>query len=255
MDNQKRNFMDLSHIPWGEVKNHDYDVVVLPWGAIEPHNLHLPYITDCILSYEIAIDSAKIAYEKSNTKSMVMPPVYFGAQNPGQWNKPFCIHTRIETQKAILTDIVSSLHGQGFRKLVIVNGHGGNSFKPLIRDLAVTYPDFYIIAIDWFGFIPTEGYFEEKPDEHAGEQETSVMLHYHPELVDMNEAGSGRVNPIRMNSLQNKTGWVPRNWDEVTTDTGIGNPKKSTAEKGKIYAEKVVERIADLLTELKDYPV
>ena len=119
----KKSFLNIPLTNWGEVIQHDYDIAILPWGAVEPHNYHLPYLTDCILTYEIAGDAAESAYEKGVT-CMVMSPVYFGSQNIGQWNKPFCVHTRSETQKYILTDIVTSLQAQGIRKLVIINGHG-----------------------------------------------------------------------------------------------------------------------------------
>ena len=157
-----------------------------------------------------------------------------------------------ETQKAILTDIVKSLYGQGLRKMVIINGHGGNSFKAMIRDLAVVFPDFYIVSSDWYTFVPRTGYFDAKIDDHAGEQETSVMMYFHPELVDLNTAGDGTPNPLKMKSITDKTGWMPRNWKETTEDTGIGNPKKSTAQKGEIYVKEVISRITDLLTELKN---
>ena len=227
----------------------NYSIAILPWGAVEPHNYHLPYLTDCILTYEIASDAAEIAYNQG-VVGMVMPPVYFGSQNMGQWNKPFCIHTRSETQKAILVDIVTSLNIQGIKKLVIINGHGGNTFKPYIRDLQVTNPDFQIVVVDWWTVVPQEGYFEEKPDDHAGELETSVMLHYHPELVNMDSAGDGSVKPVKVDSLNNKVGWAPRNWDEVSEDTGVGNPKKSTSAKGKLFAEAVVAKISKLLVDL-----
>ena len=246
------NFLDLTKTNWGEVKDRQYDMVLLPWGAIEPHNYHLPYITDAILTYEIARECAREAFTKANVMAMVMPPIYLGSQNPGQWEYPFCIHTNYETQKAILTDIVKSLHGQGLRKMVIINGHGGNSFKAMIRDLAVVFPDFYIVSSDWYTFVPRTGYFDEKIDDHAGEQETSVMMYFHPELVDLNTAGDGTPNPMKLKSIADKTGWMPRNWKETTEDTGIGNPKKSTAQKGEIYVKEVVSRITDLLTELKN---
>ncbi len=250
-----KNFLDALQATWGEVRKHDYDIVILPWGSIEPHNYHLPYLTDCYLSYGIALDSANAAFEKAGVNSMVLPPIYLGSQNPGQWNLPFCIHTRTETQKAVLSDIVDSLYLQNFHKLVIVNGHGGNSFKALIRDMARIYPDFCIVLVDWYDIVPKDDFFEESLDEHAGEQETSVMLHYFPHLVKMEEAGNGSTKPIKIESLNKKTGWMPRNWSEVTEDTGIGNPKKSTAEKGERYAEEVVSRIVDLLIELKDFKV
>lgn len=247
----KKSFLHIPLTNWGEVKNQNYNIAILPWGAVEPHNYHLPYLTDCILTYEVASDAAELAYEEG-VVSMVMSPVYFGSQNAGQWNKPFCIHTRSETQKAILLDIVTSLNVQGIKKLVVINGHGGNSFKPYVRDLQMMFTDFQIIVVDWWTVVSSEGYFEEKPDEHAGELETSVMLHYHPELVDMESAGDGAVKPVKIDALNKKTGWMPRDWDEVSEDTGIGNPKKSTADKGKLFAEAVVKKISKLLVDLSN---
>ena len=244
--------IDLTKLSWGDVKQNNYEVAVLPWGAIEPHNYHLPYLTDAYLSHEIAKASAELAYQKANKLCMVMPPIYLGSQNPGQWDMPFCIHTNYETQKAILTDITTSLYKQGIRKMLIVNGHGGNNFKAMIRDLAVTMPDFFILATDWFGIVPREDYFEEEIDEHAGEQETSVLMHFFPELVKLEKAGKGTSHPWAMQSLNDKTAWAPRNWRQATDDTGIGNPERSTAEKGKRYAEEVTKRIADFLIELAD---
>ena len=244
--------IDLTKLTWGEVKENNYEVAILPWGAIEPHNYHLPYLTDAYLSHSISLASAQLAFEKANKLCMVMPPIYLGSQNPGQWDMPFCIHTNYETQKAILTDIVTSLHIQGMRKLLIVNGHGGNTFKSMIRDLAIKMPDFFILAADWFGIVPKEDYFEQEIDDHAGEQETSVLMHFFPELVKLEKAGKGTPKPWNMQSLNDKTAWAPRNWQQVTDDTGIGNPEKSTAEKGKRYAEEVTRRLAQLLIELAD---
>ena len=161
--------IDLTVSCYGKVKDVKYDVVILPWGATEPHNLHLPYLTDCILPHDIAVDAAALALEHSGVRCMVMPPVPFGAHNPGQRELPFCIHTRYSTQQAILEDIVASLHAQGMRKLIIISGHGGNNFKGMIRDLAFVYPDFLIIATDWFSIVSPKGYFEAEIDDHAGE--------------------------------------------------------------------------------------
>lgn len=241
--------LDLSVASYGKVKDLQYDLVVLPWGATEPHNLHLPYLTDCILSHDIAVDAAELAEKRYGVRCMVMPPVQMGAQNPGQRDLKFCIHYRYETQRAILADLVASLYGQGFRKLVIINGHGGNSFKSMIRDLSVDYPDFLIACSDWFTVFPAKLYFDE-PGDHADELETSVMMHYHPELVNLSEAGEGRSRPFAVQSLNEKIAWVPRHWQKVTSDTGIGNPAKATAEKGKRFADGVAEKYALLFKEL-----
>ena len=242
------NGIDLLSASYGEIKKKKYNLAILPWGATEPHNYHLPYLTDSILSYHISIDALKLAMQNENVQGMVLPPVTFGSQNPGQRELTFCIHSRYETQKAILTDIVASLHGQGICKLVIVNGHGGNSFKNMIRDLAVDYPDFLIALVDWFAIVPQAGYFEEK-DDHAGEMETSVMMYYHPELVSLNDAGDGAAKPFAISSLNEKTAWIPRHWTKVSSDTGIGNPKKSSPEKGEVYAKAVIEKIGKLFSE------
>lgn len=240
---------DMLYTSYNDAKDKKFDYVVLPWGATEPHNYHLPYLTDCYLAHDIAVDAARKAHEKAGVCGMILPPVTFGSQNPGQWNLPFCIHTRYETQKAILTDIVSSLHCQGFDKLIILNGHGGNSFKNMFRDLAVDFPDFILIACDSFKVIPMDEYFEEK-DDHAGEMETSVLMHYRPELVDLSVAGEGISIPFKSESLRKGIGWMPRNWSKVSRDTGTGNPMKSTAEKGKRYTDAVTSELANLFIDV-----
>lgn len=241
--------IDLSISCYGATKELTYDLVILPWGATEPHNLHLPYLTDCILAHAVAVDAAERAKARYDVRCMVMPPVTLGSQNPGQRELPFCIHARYETQKAILADVVASIYSQGIRKLVIINGHGGNNFKNMIRDLSVDYPDFLIACSEWFAVLPAKDYFDQ-PGDHADELETSVMMHYHPELVNLEEAGEGNYKPFALKTLQEKVAWIPRNWQKVSDDTGIGNPKLATAEKGRRYAEAVAEKYAQLFREL-----
>lgn len=243
--------LDLAVSCYGKVKPLNYDLVILPWGATEPHNLHLPYLTDCILSHDVAVDAARIAWQQHGVRCMVLPYVTAGSQNPGQRELDFCIHYRYETQKAILTDIVGSLHTQGYRRLLIINGHGGNTFKSMIRDLSVDYPDFLIATSEWFTVIPPQ-YFFEIPGDHADELETSVMMHYHPELVNLEEAGDGESRKFASQMLNEKVAWVPRNWAKISTDTGVGNPKKATAEKGKRFAEAVAAKYAQLFKELTE---
>lgn len=240
---------DMLSAIYNDTKNQKYDYAVLPWGATEPHNYHLPYLTDYYLAHDISVDAVIKAYDVYKVKGMVLPPIPLGSQNPGQRELPFCLHARYETQKAILTDIVSSLDYQGIKTLIIINGHGGNSFKNMIRDLAVDYPHFLVVVSDWFSIPVQKEFFEEK-DDHAGEMETSVMMHYHPELVDLELAGEGTYTPFKTQSLQDGIGWTPRNWGKVSKDTGIGNPKKSSAEKGKRCAEAVSQKLADLFRDL-----
>ncbi len=240
---------DLYTSNYATVKNTEYQLVVLPWGATEPHNLHLPYLTDALLSQSVATAAACMALQRFNINTMVLPAIPFGSQNPGQTDLKFCIHTRYSTQFAILSDVVKSLYHQNFRKLVIVNGHGGNCFKSMVRDLAVDYPDFLIAVVDWFTIVSPSEYFENK-DDHAGEMETSVMMYFYPNVIDMTLAGDGKARPFAMESLNQKVAWVPRHWTKTTDDTGIGNPHKASAEKGKRYVEAVLEKLVLLFHDL-----
>ncbi|KUL05895.1 MAG: Uncharacterized protein XE13_1106, partial [Proteiniphilum sp. 51_7] len=74
------------------------------------------------------------------------------------------------------------------------------------------------------------------------------------ELVAMERAGDGTVSPSQIEAVDQKIGWMPRNWDEISSDTGIGNPKKSTSEKGARYVQAVIEKITKLLIDLKELP-
>lgn len=240
---------DLSVSNYGTTRSLTYDIALLPWGATEPHNLHLPYLTDAILSHDVAVDAALIAQKKYGLRAMVMPPIALGAQNPGQRELPFCIHTRHATQFAVLTDIASSLYHQGLRRLLIINGHGGNTFKSMIRDLAVDLPDMLIASSEWFKVRPAKDFFDN-PGDHADELETSVMMHYHPELVNLSEAGPGGSGHFRAESLRRGVAWIPRNWSRISDDTGIGSPAAATAAKGAAFAKAVAEDYADLINDL-----
>lgn len=235
----------MSRATLAQVANRQIEIAILPWGAIEPHNSHLPYMTDCILSQCVALEAARL----STADCTVLPPIYMGQQNPGQRDYPLCIHTSMQTQMAILRDIVCSLSHQGIKKLVIINGHGGNSFRGIIRDLAVEFEDMMILCSDWFAIVPRTGFFDAS-GEHADELETSVMMHYHPELVDLSVAGSGVSVNFALESLRSRTAWLPRNWQAVSSDTGIGDPRGATAEKGRAYSQAVVAKYVQLLNEL-----
>ena len=243
--------IDLSNTCYGKVKDIHYTMAILPWGATEPHNYHLPYLTDSILSHAVSVDTAKEVLKKTGKYVMVLPPVNAGSQNPGQHILPFCIHYRYETQKAILSDIISALKRQGINKLLIVNGHGGNSFKNMIRDIYIDHPDFLIATTEWYKIANPKDYFEEDIDDHAAETETSVMLYYDPEKVNLSIMGNGKVNKnFSIEGFNKGIAWTPRHWDKISTDTGVGNPQAATAEKGRRFIEAVVNSLSGLVIEM-----
>lgn len=239
----------LEETNWKQIKNQKYDVAILPWGATEPHNYHLPYGTDSLETARIAADAAEKAWNRG-AKVMVLPTIPLGMQNMGQIELPFCLHTSLATQELILKDILKALYRQGIRKLVLMNGHGGNDFKQLVRDLQPHFPEMFISIVEWFKLLDHSKYFEESGD-HASEMETSIIMHYFPELVlPLEEAGEGKAKSFKLKNLQNKTAWTPRHWNKVSEDTGVGNPKNATAEKGKKFLDDTTLKIADFFVEL-----
>ena len=241
----------LEQTNWKQVKSEKYEVAILPWGATEPHNYHLPYGTDSLETAKIAEEAAEKAWKKG-AKIMVLPTIPLGVQNPGQIDLPFCLHTKPSTQTLIFKDIVEALYNQGIRKLVLMNGHGGNDFKPMIREIQPQFTEMLISLVEWFKILNLSAYFEEDGD-HAGEMETSVILHYFPHLVlPLEEAGAGKAKSSKLKGVLNKTAWIPRQWNKVSEDTGVGNPKKATAEKGKKYLDDVTSKIAEFFVEMAE---
>lgn len=252
MSNETRPYI-LAESHWKEVREHNYEVAVLPWGALEAHNYHLPYSTDNIETEAIAAESAKTAWEKG-AKIIVLPNVPYGV-NTGQTDIKLTMNINPSTQAAILEDIIQNLQNSGIRKLLILNGHGGNDFKPLIRELGLKYPDIFIGVCQWFQSVEKKKLFEKQGD-HADEMETSLMLHLTPELVlPLNEAGDGTARKFKVSAFNESWAWTERQWTKVTDDTGIGYPKKATKEKGEQYYKQVTDKISRLMIELAETDV
>ena len=238
----------LSETHWKTVKGSTYDVAILPWGATEAHNYHLPYAADIIESEYIAIESARIAWDRGG-KIIVLPAIPFGV-NTGQLDIPLTINMNTSTQFIVLRDVVDSLHRHGLNKLIILNSHGGNDFKQMIRELKPQFPEMFICQMNWYQILDQAKYFEEH-DDHAGEMETSVLLHIAPNMVlPLSEAGEGKEKKFKLRGLRERLAWTPREWTKATEDSGVGNPKKVSAEKGKRFLHDVTSRIADFFVEL-----
>jgi len=238
----------LAETNWKAVKQVDFDLAVLPWGATEAHNYHLPYGTDSVLADRIAAESAQIAFNCGG-KIMVLPTIPFGV-NTGQPDVKFDMNLNPGTQFLILKDLITVLDRQGVHKFVIMNTHGGNDFKQMIRELNLLFPDMFICQCNWFKIPGAEKYFEDM-GEHAGEVETSFMQYLTPELVlPLSEAGDGKARVFSVPALNEGWAWAERQWTKVTKDTGIGNPVLATAEKGETYFKLITEKIGEFLYQL-----
>ena len=233
-----------------EANNHQLQarlpkVAILPWGATESHNNHLPYGTDILEANALAERAASKA-SKAGADVVVLPVIPYG-NDEQQLDQACAISITTTTAFAILRDVVRSLTKQGIDRLIIVNGHGGNQFKPLIRDLQGEFKILIVLA-DFFNMAQKE--FDaifDNPGDHADEFETSVMLHLFPELVQMEHAGPGRTIPFGVKGIRQSGVWTPRPWSAVHPDTGCGDPSLATAEKGKAYCEAVVVSLSELM--------
>ncbi len=237
----------LAETNWKTVAVTDYQVAILPWGATEAHNYHLPYSTDVMECDSVAEASAQIAWE-SGARVVVLPTVPFGV-NTGQLDIKLCLNMNPSTQAALLSDLASALEGQGILKLVILNGHGGNDFRQMIRELQPRTRVF-LCTLNWWTCVDPKPYFDE-PGDHAGELETSVMQHIAPELLlPLSEAGDGSQKRPSIAGLREGWVWAPRPWSRVSVDTGSGNPVAASSDKGARFLEAVAARIGSFLIEL-----
>ncbi|RAW03039.1 creatininase family protein [Pseudochryseolinea flava] len=248
----------LAESHWPEVKSTSHTLAILPWGACEAHNYHLPYNTDIIEAEHIAAEAARIAWEKG-AKLTVLPVIPFGV-NTGQFDIKLDININPSTQLSILGDIVDVLNRQGIFKLVILNSHGGNDFKTMIRELGYRYPKMFIASTNWYQAVDQKEFFENK-DDHAGEMETSVMMHLREDLVKpLTEAGDGNAKRFKFKAIQEGWAWSERKWSQVTKDTGVGDPRRASAEKGARYFKAVTEKVGEFFfdvatTDPKDFYV
>ncbi|HUQ69328.1 MAG TPA: creatininase family protein [Planctomycetaceae bacterium] len=237
----------LAESTWETVRNTPYEVAILPWGATEAHNRHLPYATDTMQCDAVAAESARLAWD-AGAKVIVLPTVPFGV-NTGQREVPLCLNMNPSTQQAVLYEIAESVQLCGVKKLLILNGHGGNDFKQIIRELQPKL-SLLLCQIHWFRCVKPDSFFTT-PGDHAGELETSVMLEIAADLVrPLSEAGPGAENPFKIRGFREGWAWTQRRWIDATDDTGTGNPYDASRDKGRKYLDAVAKQIAGFLVDL-----
>ncbi len=248
----------LAEVNYGIVKEQAYEVAVLPLGATEPHNLHLPYGTDIFEADLVGEKICEAAWNRG-AKVVLLPTIPYGTQtNHTQF--PLAMNLNPSTISIVLGDLVESLTQYGIRKIVILNSHGGNDLKPVLRELHNRTPA-KLFLCNWYTTFKDfyDDIFCER-DDHAGEMETSLMLAYHPELVARNDDGTlaaddGRAALSRFDAVNR--GWVSitRPWHLLTTNSGSGNPHAATADKGLRLMEILAERLGGFLAELAASPL
>ncbi len=232
------------------IRSRKWEVAVLPFGATEPHNLHMPYGTD---TFQLEVIANRACEEASQAGAAVvlLPTIPYGV-NTNHLLVPGGLACSVmpTTLLHLLTDLVDSLQRQRVRKLVLLNGHGGNELKPLMRELHHR-TDVFLCLCDWFRMArDAYGGIFDRPGEHADEVETSLGLAFFPDLMRPELADDGAARPTRFDAINR--GWVSitRPWHLVSKNTGLGDPSTASAEKGRKLLDVLVERLAGFLVEL-----
>jgi creatinine amidohydrolase len=227
-------------------------LVVLPAGATEQHGPHLATGTDTFAVEHISRAAAALASDSGSV--IVAPTLPFGSSDH---HLAFGATMSISTQTyyAVIRDLVASLITDGFKKILIVNGHGGNHelVQLAARDLALLHP-VQIGALSYWQ--PAQGRLDGAwgdkpgytPPGHAGEFETSVMLHLRPDLPP-NEPPTRTTDQIA--ALPPRvSGWrLERNdwWQAI--DGYTDSPASATADSGERFVEIVVDALAGVMRE------
>ncbi len=217
--------------------------VFVPFGSVEEHGSHLPLSTDTIQAYEVGKKAA------SQIPLFVAPPVHYGSCRSTSCH-PGTISITTATLKALMKDIVRSLYNQGMRNFVILTGHAGGAHRMALQDageeLLPEIPEIKIAVVTEYELACKEGkgIIETEGDAHAGEIETSRIMHTHPHLVK-------GVGEREFPSFP--TGILVRNKRKYWPNGVWGDPTKSTAEKGKSLEDLVVNKIVELVKVLENF--
>jgi creatinine amidohydrolase len=133
---------------------------------------------------------------------------------------------------------------------MILNSHGGNDFKPLIRELGLKFPGMFICTSNWYQALNRHDYFENSGD-HAEEMETSFMLFLKPELVlPFEKWGEGKEKKNKIKAFNEDWLWTERKWSTISDDTGVGNPRLATKEKGEKFFTALIQKIGEVMYDL-----
>ena len=244
---------DLTATNMHRISQRNYEVAVLPIGAIEQHNRHLPEGQDFLHTTHVARESCRMAWDQCESV-ICLPTLPYGV-DCNLMAFPMAIHVSQATLDAMVREIIESLLAHGIRKIVLLNGHGGNSFTPLIRQIQCDL-DVHVFICDWWT-VGRDKYDEifDRPDDHAGQLETSVAMSIFPELVEPDVAGDGQTREFAFEAL--RQGWVKtsRRFDRINDHCAAGDPTGATPQRGNAYLELVCGRIAEFLAELASKPI
>jgi creatinine amidohydrolase len=237
------------YLTWKDIENMPDKknvVIIQPVGSIEQHGWHLPIIVDSAIS--VAVLGKALSKLDVSVPAYALPNIYYGKSNE-HIHFPGTITLTTETLKALLIEIGESIYQAGFRKLVLLNSHGGQPqiLELVAIDLHIKYEDFCVFPIFTWN-VPNVTKDLLTPQEfeigiHAGDAETSLMLSILPEQVKMANAVREYPQGLPTNSLLTMNGNLPFAWatKDLSQSGVLGDPTVATKEKG----DRIWESLAD----------
>lgn len=248
----------LSEMTIDDVRDLNPEVVVLPIGSTEPHGPHLPYGTD---SFQVEWE-CRHAVPQANRDGgrVLMYPTLPIGNNVNFKAFPFACRIGVRTLMQVVLDIVTALEEDGIRKLVLVNGHGGNTdtLQATLRAQVERHrpqSGAFVCMVGCGGLGSRDvSALIEHPSDHAGEAETSNIMHIRPDLVRAEAfADNPRNKPTSPHLRDGRVQFV-RPWHLYIPASAGGDTRASSADKGRALAESGAAGLARFLVELSNTP-
>lgn len=234
----------------------DRTVIVQPLGAIEQHGPHLPFGTDYFVVD--AVSRACAEQYGDELDIWLLPPLAYTKSNEHAWSSG-TVWLSATTMLSVLNDIGRSIATLPTKRLVFLNGHGGNSalLNVACRELRLQHD---LLTFLMHPHVPADHGGSSDPGElgmgiHGGMGETSMMLHIRPDLVDMSLATRNVPEALAENTYVKFGGTTSFGWlsNDFGSDGHIGDPTGANAEHGKQQFERAVEALGAALAEVRDF--
>lgn len=258
LTSQPRQFKPEDSVLLGELTSEEAGlrfkecgVVLIPVGSLEQHGPHLPLDTDSFDAYWLA---RKVAENVPGKRPLVCPPINYGVSYH-HMKYPGTISLSPATLSEVVHEVCNSLIGHGVRKLLIINGHGGNI--PALRTAAqqLAHETGALICIDSGDIIASrkKRIFVSRNDVHAGEYETSTSLANREELVRKDKIRKAEMRfASRFFEFDAKDKVVhPYRMDQLSDIGVLGNPTKASKKKGELVWKAHIRNLVKLVEELK----
>lgn len=233
-------------------------VCLLPFGIVEKHGNHLPMGTDMMIARAVADKAAEIE------PVIVFPDYYFGqVSEVRHW--PGTIALSGETQLRLLKEVCQEIRRNGFDKIILVNGHGGNAhlLRYFVQTTLDERKDYAVYSFDIIGMSPEQLRFVAKhcdapeAEGHGGHMETSLIMQISPSLVYPDRMTPGEGEP------KGRGGWLAGenmfssnisaaiHWYSDFPDHISGDPSRAKAEYGKVYLDFCADNLVSVIRKIK----